>query len=113
MIPILQHLSLRLEENQADATQRRRRKSKAAALVARHKLGTNSASSPSATDNRSSYLGGENGSIQATHRQSAFGAIAGEADADADREEDNRRWTTCDWQGPWGAAQSRQSSSTK
>lgn len=70
-------------------THRRRRKSSGSVSSVTNSVPNSALSSPSATDNRSSYLGGENGSIQASRRQSALGAIASEAEADADREDNH------------------------
>ena len=68
---------------------RRRRKSSASASSVTNSATNSALSSPSATDTRNSYLGGENGSNLASRRQSALGAIAREAEGDADQE-DNR-----------------------
>ena len=69
--------------------QRRRRKSSGSASSVTNSASNSAVSSPSANENRNSYLGRENGSALATRRESGLGALPHDADADADREDNH------------------------
>lgn len=69
---------------------KRRRKSSASASSVTNNSASNSAlSSPSVTDNRSSYLGSENGNVAAAHRGSTHTAVTQDAGAEADQEDNH------------------------